>query len=77
MTTIENQLRSKLKAAIEQMGTTPNKIKDGKFKPNPFPIGTKAVAVFCSNGYATDSHKWKLLMYFENLTYRNFEKSKE
>jgi hypothetical protein len=59
------KLQSKLLQAIKQHNTTPNKIKERK-SSNPFPIGTKAVYEFCRTGYATDSHKWKLLEYFDN-----------
>ena len=56
-------IRSKLLKAIESHKTTANKIKDRK-APNPFPIGTRAVYVFATQGHATDSHKWKLFEFF-------------
>lgn len=59
------KIQSKLLAKIKELGITANQIKDRKIK-NPFPIGTKAVYQFAKYGKATDSHKWKLLEYFEN-----------
>ena len=61
--TIEEKLRHNLKHHIEQLNTTPNKIKEGKVK-NPFPIGTRSVYVFACGGEISDSHKWKLLEFF-------------
>jgi hypothetical protein len=58
-------IKSKLLAKIKELGITPNQIKDRKVK-NPFPIGTKAVYEFAKYGRASDSHKWKLLQYFES-----------
>jgi hypothetical protein len=60
------KLQIALKKAIADLGTTPNAIKEGRYK-NPFPVGTKTVESFANRGKASDSAKWKLLEYLEKL----------
>lgn len=60
------KLQSKLVKHLDSLSITPNQVKDRK-QPNPFPIGTKAVYVMAKYGRATDSHKWKLFEFFNNL----------
>lgn len=63
MTNNTKTLQTKLIEQISELGITANQIKDRKVQ-NPFPIGTRAVYMFATQGKATDSHKWKLYEYF-------------
>jgi len=63
------ELKQKLLADLTKLGVTPCSILRGK-KPNPYPIGTRAVYVLATwregKSGISDSHKWKMSQYFEN-----------
>ena len=60
------KLQTKLLAHNKRLGVTANQIKERKV-PNVYPIGTRAVYCLCKGYKVSDSHKWKMKLFFEQL----------
>ena len=61
----EQTIHALLVSDLKERGLKAWKIKEGT-QSNPYPIGSRAVWFFAKKEQATDSHKWKMLVYFEN-----------
>jgi hypothetical protein len=60
------RLQTELKAYLLAHNLNAVSIKEGRQK-NPFPIGNRAVYELYRGGNITDSHKWKMYVFFNQL----------